>query len=217
MDSEQAPHSSSSCPPLYSNQHNAEQREKVAHEHLIGGLHKLDAHIVLELRKLRSEILMEQVCQLSSILNTGRSSSHHHKAQQLLAVLRTLSRIARALEGIDDGTTDRPGVLHLLEEVRVLLDSRGVEGVVVRAHRHHQLVVRHLELRASSGTEVVAHAAGELHARGDCVDVACAVDERQQLVVLVKARALRLDERHMRADGADGLDDRARLNGTHSN
>eukprot|EP00961_Rhodomonas_salina_P293939 3934139-Rhodomonas_salina.1 len=87
-------------------------------------------------------------------------------------------------------------ILHLLKEVGVLFNARGVESVVVGANRNHQLVICHLELRPLASAEVVAHAAGHLDPLFGRVEVAGAVDEGQLLLVLVERGALGLNESH---------------------
>ena len=60
-----------------------------------------------------------------------------------------MARVASALKRVDDdGCAIAPRVHDLFEGMRVLVNTRGAEGVVFRTDGHNQLVVRELEARA---------------------------------------------------------------------
>lgn len=79
--------------------------------------------VVLDLRNPLLEILLEEVLELTSELDTGRSTANHDHVQQTLHFLFSLVLEDSSLDAVHDTLADLLGVTNFLQEARVLSDT----------------------------------------------------------------------------------------------
>lgn len=90
-------------------------------------LDKSNLEIVSDIGDPLSEIVLEEVLELGSELDTGRATSNNDSVQKSLSDLRVLLELG-LLNAIHEGSSNLLGVGDLLEEASVLLDTGDTKG-----------------------------------------------------------------------------------------
>lgn len=92
-------------------------------KHVGKSLNKGDLEVLLDLRNPLLEILLEEVLDLTSELNTSGATTDDNHVQKTLDLILSLILEDSGLDTVHDTRTDLLGISDLLQEARVLLDT----------------------------------------------------------------------------------------------
>lgn len=93
----------------------------------------------------------QEVVQLSGVLDTGRTSTDDDHVHEPLDLLLGLSGKCGGLDTVQEFTSDPVGILELLQETSVLLDTLDTEGLILGTDGVDEVVVRDGHLGRGGG------------------------------------------------------------------
>lgn len=109
-------------------------------------LDKSDLEAVADIGDQLLDILLEEIAELSSELNTGGTTTNNDHVHEAVDLLLGLALEGSSLNTVHNLLADQLGVANLLEETAVLADTRNTESGILSTDTDDKHVVRNLGL-----------------------------------------------------------------------
>ena len=151
-----------------------------------------DAEAVSDIGNELLDVLLEEILELASKLDTSGTTTNDNHVQKTVNLLLGLALESGSLDAVHDLLANALGITNLLEEAGVLTDTGNAEGGVLSTDTNHQHVVGDLGLD---------HVATDLGGIENADDLALGVDGAGLSLVELDVGLL------VAQNGADGLHD----------
>lgn len=156
------------------------------------GLDEGDAEAVSDIGNELLDVLLEEILELASELDTSGATTNDNHMQKTVNLLLRLALEGGSLDAVHDLLANALGITNLLEEAGVLTDTGNTEGSVLSTDTNHKHVVGDLGLN---------NVAADLGGIEDADDLALGIDGAGLSLVELDVGLL------VAENGADGLHD----------